>query len=238
MTTKQKFARNIVLSLFMAVAAANAQTAKLVVAGGHGWTTSLVAKNQTADAADLPLSDCTTGPLVQQRIVPGALAMARNIVPYLCALRGAFGLLDVPDVGPLETHLLYRDPSGATAFYVVPALRQKLEKQNDSARVPMIVNDDVEQTWAIVFGDPGPITFEIFNENGTLVHTEVASEQDFSSDWKMLVHPVQQRVPIGTLVVTEGDKTRPDVPVDSETYYGFVIIGARDGSSSHVRLWE
>jgi hypothetical protein len=238
MMTRSLTTTNIALTLFLAAAAAWGQTAKLVVAGQDGWSTTLAAKNTTATAATLPLTDCTSGPSVQLRLEPGAHALARNIVPWLCALRGAFGLMDVPDVGRLETHLRYRDHAGATSFYVIPALRMKLERMNDSAHVPMIVNDDVEQTWAVVFGDPGPITFEIFNEHGTLVHTEVADEKDFISPWRMLIYPIQQRIPIGTLVITEGDKTRPAPSVDDETYYGFVIVGARDGSSNHVRAWE
>lgn len=230
--------RFITLGLLLVAGAVHAQTAKLVVAGHEGWTTTLAAKNETATAKTLPLSDCSSGPSVQLRLEPAAQALERDIVPYLCGLRGAFGLLDMPDVGRLETHLRHRDPSGATSFYVVPALRVKLEDKDDAARVPMIVNDDDEQAWAIVFGDPGPITFEIFNEHGTLVRTEVADEQDFISEWRMLVHPLEQRVAIGTLVITEGDKTRPTLPVEAETYYGFVIIGARNGSSNHVRSWE
>ena len=238
MKTNHRSATLIILWSFLAATSAGAQTVKLVVAGDEGWTTSLAAHNQTAAAATLPLTDCSGGPLVQLRLEPGAQALARNIVPYFCALRGAFGLFDVPDVGSMETHLQYRDRSGATAFYVVPALRVKLDEKNDSARVPMIVNDDEEQTWAVLFGDPGPITFEIYNEHGTLVRTEVANEQDFIPHWKLLIHPVEQRVAIGTLVITEGDKTRPALPVENETYYGFVIVAARDGSSSHVRVWE
>lgn len=232
-------ARIIALSFLLGTAAAaSAQTAKLVVAGGEGWTTSLVVRNDTAAATILPLTDCTSGPLVQLRLEPGEQALARDIVPYFCALRGAFGLFEVPDIGRMETHLRYRDPSGATAFYVVPALRNRLEKKNDELRVPMIVNDDVEQAWMIVFGDPGPITFEIFNEQGTLVRTEIADERHFIGDWKMLIHPIDQRIPVGTIAVTEGDKTRPTRPMEDETYHGFVILGARDGSSNHVRVWE
>ncbi len=235
--TNHLIPRTAALTLCLAAATVRAQTAQLVVAGGEGWTTTVAAKNQTAATTVLPITDCPDGPQIALRLEPGAQALERNVVPYLCALRGAFGLLEVPDVGRLETHLRHGHPCG-TSFYAVPALRLKLEKNHDSARVPMIVNDDVEQTWVILFGDPGPITFEIFNEHGTLVHTEVAGENDFISDWKMLVHPIEQRIPIGTLVITEGDKTRPAVPVDPETYYGFVIIAARDGSSNHVRAWE
>lgn len=238
MMTRSLTSTTLALTLFFAAAAVHGQTAKLVVAGHDGWTTTVAARNTSAAAATLPLTDCTSGPLLQLGLEPGAHALVRNIVPWLCALRGAFGLMDVPDVGRLETHLRYRDHSGATSFYVIPALRMKLERSNDSARVPMIVNDDVEQTWAVVFGDPGPITFEIFNEHGTLVHKEVADEKDFISHWKMLIHRIEYRIPIGTLVITEGDKTRPGLPVDDETYYGFVIVGARDGSSNYVRVWE
>ena len=238
MIAKHLTPRNVVLSLCLIAAAASAQTTRLVVAGREGWTTTVAAKNQTGATATLPITDCTSGPLAQLRLEPDAQTIERNIVPYLCALRGAFGLLEVPDVGRLETQLRYHDPSGASSFFVIPALRLKLTKHHDFARVPMIVNDDMEQAWVVLFGDPGPITFDILNESGAHVRTEVAQEADFISSWKMLVYPIEQRVSIGTLVITEGDKTHPEVEVDPETYYGFVIIGARDGSSNYVRGWE
>jgi hypothetical protein len=238
MMDEHLISRSIALALCLVAAVANAQTAKLVVADAEGWTTTVEAKNETATTTSVPVTDCASGPTHQLRMEPAAQAIARNIGPYLCALRGTFGLVDVPDVGRMETQLRHRDATGLTSFYVVPALRVKLTKKDDSARVPMIVNDDEEQTWVILFGDPGPITFEILNEHGTLVHTEVVNERDFIAPWKMLVYPIKQSVPIGTLVVTEGDKTRPTLPVDPETYYGFAVIGARDGSSNLVREWE
>jgi hypothetical protein len=221
-----------------AAAAQTTQTAKLVVAAGEGWSTTVAAVNQTASDAILPLTDCTGGLTVALRIAPHAHALARDVGRYMCALRGTFGVIDVPDMGRVEAHLRYAGRSGEMAFFVVPALRVALSKKNDSARVPMIVNDDVEQTWMVVFGDPGPLTFEIFNEEGTLVRTETAEASDFHAPWKMLIRPIEQRLPIGTLVITEGDKTRPARPVENQTYYGFVIVSARDGSSSHVRMWE
>src|ERR1051325_5175932 len=231
--------RSIALSLFLATATAGAQqNVKLVVADGEGWTTAVTAKNDTAADAVLSISDCIDGPLVQVRLEPDAQVLVRDVAQFLCGLHGGFGLLDVPDIGRLESQVRHRDAfSCATSFYVIPALRRKLEKQHHSVRVPMVVNDDVEQAWVVVFGDPGPLTFEIFNEHGTLVQTEVADQREFISPWRLLVHPIARRIPIGTLVITEGDKTRPGLPVPPETYYGFVIIGARDGSSNYVRAW-
>jgi hypothetical protein len=240
MVSPERFLRRgVAAAACLTSALAFAQTPpRVVVAAAPGWTTTIAALNTSAAAISVPLTDCIS-PRVTLDLAPGSAGIARHVERFLCALSGGFGLIDAPAGGTIESRLTSRDEAGnATAFYAVPALRVALKATGDSARVRMVSNDDVEQTYVVIFGDPGPLTMEVFNEDGQLLRTEVVEATRFDRIWDVLVYPIEQHVEVGSVRITAGDKQHPNRPLPDETYYGFALIAARDGSSQLVRPWE
>jgi hypothetical protein len=225
-------------------AAQSHEIVQVVVASSPGWTTDIVATDDGTDTTNdiLLLSDCAGGTVSSLRLLPGGADIARDIASgeKLCELRGRIGILPVVNPGSIESHLTLDDAAtGLTAFLLVPALDIALRQRGDRIRIPLISNARGQQAWIVIFGDPGPLTFEVYNNQKQLLGISFVDALQFQpAGWRMLIYPLQQTVDIGEVIVTEGNKSIPNQPIPARTYYGFAFVSNLDGTPRYVRKWE
>lgn len=225
-------------------AAQSNEVVQLVVASARGWTTDVVAVDDGFDTSNdiLLLSDCAGGNVSSLRIPRGGSDIARDIGSgeKLCELRGRIGLLPVVNPGAAETHLTLHDPAtGLTSFLLVPALDTPLRAPGDRVRTRLVSTAHGDQTWLAVFGDPGPLTFEVFNNQHQLVGISFAEASHFQpAGWRMLLYRLKESVELGEVIVTEGNKSIPNQSIPARTYYGFTFVTNSDGTPRYVRKWE
>ena len=220
-------------------AAARAETVQVVVVELRNWTTAIVAQDDGTNPFNnvVPVSDCTSGSFGAILLSPGGSAIARRIGP-LCGLKGGAGIYPVENPGYVESHLLFRDPvSGDGSVVVVPALRDPLTVRGARARIPLISNGGDWQTYVVVFGDPGPLTFDVFNGEGRRVGVEFVDSPQFLHPWPVLFYALKTPVDIGYVQVTEGDTSTPSRFIPHRTYYGFGTVAGADGHTQYVRTW-
>jgi hypothetical protein len=239
-----QFWAGLAVALGGAAAAQGQEVVQVVVASAAGWTTDIVAIDDGTDTSNdiIPLSDCIGGSVSGLRLTQGGTDIARDIAggEKLCELRGRIGILPVVNPGTIESHLtLYDAATGHTSFLLIPALDDPLRERGDRVRIPLISNARGERTWVAVFGDPGPLTFETYNNQKQLVDISFVDAPQFQpAGWRLLLYLLPGTVDIGEVIVTEGNKSVPNQPIPSRTYYGFAFVANSDGTPRYVRQWE
>ncbi|HYK02941.1 MAG TPA: hypothetical protein VE974_14365 [Thermoanaerobaculia bacterium] len=227
-----------------ASAAQGQEVVQVVIASARNWTTDIVAIDDGTDTSNdiIPLSDCTGGSVSGLRLTPGGTDIARDIASgeKLCELRGRIGILPVVNPGAIESHLTLFDPAtGRTSFLLVGALDTALQKRGDRVRIPLISNARGERTWIVVFGDPGPLTIQAYNNQKQLVDISFVDAAQFQpAGWRLLLYPLPGTVDIGEVIVTEGHTSIPNQSIPDRTYYGFAFVANEDGTPRYVRQWQ
>ena len=90
-----------------------------------------------------------------------------------------------------------------------------------------------------MFGDPGPLTFEVLNNENQHHVTWHADAQDFKpAGWRMLLYALPTTFELGDVIIHEGDSEHPHAPIPPRTYYGFAFVTNPNGTPRYVRKWE
>ncbi len=220
--------------------AASGDIVQVVVVDLPNWITHIIAEDDGTNPSNniIPVSDCTSGSFGAIRLPPGGSAIARHIGP-LCALAGGAGVYPVENPGSIESQLVFTEPeSGAQSTLIVPALSDPLMARGDTARISRISNGNGQQTYLVVFGDPGPLTLHVLNGEQQQVGIEFVDAPQFLHPFAVLFYPLQTPVDIGSIVVIEGDTRTPSRVIPNRTYHGFATVAGPDGRTQVIRTWN